>query len=55
MQRAPKNKHHSLLADPPEIKISISKISEDVKKNNRRLFPLFPSDEKAEGKICKVR
>jgi hypothetical protein len=33
VQQAPKNKHHSLLVDPPEI--GISKISEDVKKKKQ--------------------
>jgi hypothetical protein len=55
MQQAPKNKHHGLLADPPEI--DISETSEDAKKrknDNRRLFPQLPSDSKAVDKIYKV-
>ena len=35
MQQAQKNKHHCLLADPPEI--GISEISEDVKKEKKTI------------------
>jgi hypothetical protein len=35
MRQVPKNKYHGLLADPPEIDISIPKISEDVKKKKK--------------------